>query len=101
MPKLGKRIELADCRGKVIRQNVMDQTITIMTEEGREVEKRVDELQMAQPASPPPSPAAASPPPSKPRGKGDRERGKRGRRENEPRRESNENPSRENDDREE
>ncbi len=40
MPKIGKKIELPEGRGKVIRQNVLERTITVLMEDGREVEKR-------------------------------------------------------------
>lgn len=44
MPKLGKKIELPEGRGKVIRQNVMDRTVTILLEDGREIEKKLEPL---------------------------------------------------------
>ncbi len=43
MPKLGKKIEIPEGRGKVIRQSVMDRTVTILMEDGREIEKRLDQ----------------------------------------------------------
>lgn len=39
MPKLGKKIEIPEGRGKVIRQNVLDRTITVLLEDGKEIEK--------------------------------------------------------------
>ncbi|MGV8074948.1 MAG: stage 0 sporulation family protein [Syntrophobacteraceae bacterium] len=42
MPKLGKKIEIPEGRGKVIRQNVMDRTITVLLENGQEIEKNLD-----------------------------------------------------------
>ncbi len=44
MPKLGKKIELPEGKGKVIRQNVMERTITVLLEDGREIEKRLDPI---------------------------------------------------------
>ncbi len=38
MPKLGKKVDTPKGRGKVIRQNVMDRTITVLLESGEEVE---------------------------------------------------------------
>ncbi|MHC1741777.1 MAG: stage 0 sporulation family protein [Syntrophobacteraceae bacterium] len=45
MPKIGKKIELPEGRGKVIRQNVLERTITVLMEDGREVEKRFDPIE--------------------------------------------------------
>jgi cell fate regulator YaaT (PSP1 superfamily) len=42
MPKLGKKIELPEGKGKVIRQNIMDRTVTVLLEDGREIEKHLD-----------------------------------------------------------
>lgn len=42
MPKLGKKIEIPEGKGKVIRQNIIDRTITVLMEDGREVEKQLD-----------------------------------------------------------
>ena len=39
MPKLGKKIELPEGRGKVIRQNIIERTITVLLEDGKEIEK--------------------------------------------------------------
>jgi len=44
MPKLGKKIELPEGRGKVVRQNVMQRSVTIQFEDGREIEKNLDPL---------------------------------------------------------
>jgi cell fate regulator YaaT (PSP1 superfamily) len=44
MPKLGKKIEIPEGRGKVIRQNVMDRTVTVLLEDGKEIEKHLDPL---------------------------------------------------------
>jgi len=38
MPKLGKKIEIDEGRGKVIRQNILQRCITVLLEDGREVE---------------------------------------------------------------
>ncbi len=38
MPKLGKKIDTPHGRGKVIRQNVMDRVITVLLENGQEIE---------------------------------------------------------------
>lgn len=44
MPKLGKKVDLPEGRGKVIRQNIMGRSITILMEDGREVEKQLDPI---------------------------------------------------------
>ena len=44
MPKLGKKVELPEGRGKVIRQNIMGRTVTILTEDGKEIEKQLDPI---------------------------------------------------------
>lgn len=41
MPKLGKKIEIPEGRGKVIRQNIIERTITVLLEDGKEIEKSV------------------------------------------------------------
>ena len=38
MPKVGKKIELPEGRGKVIRQNIMNGSFTVQLEDGREME---------------------------------------------------------------
>ncbi len=38
MPKLGKKIEIKQGRGKVIRQNILQRAITVLLEDGKEVE---------------------------------------------------------------
>jgi len=45
MPKIGKKIEVPEGRGKVIRQNVLDRAYTVLLEDGREVEKKLDPVQ--------------------------------------------------------
>lgn len=44
MPKLGKPITLEEGTGKVVRQNVLKQSITVRFEDRSEVEKKVSEL---------------------------------------------------------
>jgi cell fate regulator YaaT (PSP1 superfamily) len=44
MPKLGKKIELPEGRGKVVRQNVMQRSVTVQLEDGKEIEKTLDPL---------------------------------------------------------
>ena len=44
MPKLGKKVDLPEGRGKVIRQNIMGRTVTILTEDGKEIEKQLDPI---------------------------------------------------------
>jgi cell fate regulator YaaT (PSP1 superfamily) len=41
MPKLGKKIEIPEGRGKVIRQNIIERTITVLLEDGKEIEKSI------------------------------------------------------------
>jgi cell fate regulator YaaT (PSP1 superfamily) len=42
MPKLGKKIELPEGRGKVVRQNIMQRSVTVQLEDGREIEKSLE-----------------------------------------------------------
>jgi cell fate regulator YaaT (PSP1 superfamily) len=42
MPKMGKKIETPEGRGKVIRQNILDRTITVLLENGKELEITLD-----------------------------------------------------------
>jgi cell fate regulator YaaT (PSP1 superfamily) len=44
MPKLGKKVEIPEGRGKVIRQNIMGRTVTILMEDGKEIEKKLDPI---------------------------------------------------------
>ena len=44
MPKLGKRITIEEGKGKVIRQNVLKETIIIRLEDNSEVEKKIKQL---------------------------------------------------------
>lgn len=42
MPKIGKKLELPEGKGKVVRQNVMGRSYTVQLEEGREIEIELD-----------------------------------------------------------
>lgn len=42
LPKLGKKVELPEGKGKVIRQNIFDRTITVLLEDGKEIEKTIE-----------------------------------------------------------
>ena len=44
LPKVGKHIVTRSGRGKVIRQNVLNQTVTVELEEGGEVTIHASEL---------------------------------------------------------
>ena len=44
MPKLGKKVEIPEGRGKVIRQNIIGRAYTVQMEDGREIEKVLDKL---------------------------------------------------------
>jgi len=44
MPKVGKTIDLPQGKGKVVRQNVLDEKIVVDLGEGREVEVSIDEM---------------------------------------------------------
>jgi cell fate regulator YaaT (PSP1 superfamily) len=42
MPKLGKKLELPEGKGKVVRQNVMGRSYTVQLEDGKEMEIELD-----------------------------------------------------------
>jgi len=42
MPKMGKKIETPEGRGKVIRQNLIDRRVTVLLESGQEIELEID-----------------------------------------------------------
>jgi cell fate regulator YaaT (PSP1 superfamily) len=44
MPKLGKKIEIPEGRGKVVRLNVLQRIVTVQLEDGREIEKKMEPL---------------------------------------------------------
>jgi cell fate regulator YaaT (PSP1 superfamily) len=44
MPKIGKRVVTPDGKGKVIRQNILDNCVTVVFEDGEEKEIKVDSL---------------------------------------------------------
>ena len=44
MPKLGKKVMLKEGDGKVVRQNILKQTVSIRLEDSTEVEKSIQEL---------------------------------------------------------
>jgi len=44
MPKLGKKITIEEGRGKVVRQNVLKESITVRLEDKTEVEKTIQQL---------------------------------------------------------
>lgn len=56
LPKIGKKIKIPQGEGKVIRQNVLKETLTVALESGEEVELRASEVQVESPP-PPPSPS--------------------------------------------
>ncbi len=49
MPKLGKKIETPDGRGKVIRQSVLERTYTVLLETGKEMEVKLSPLESSAP----------------------------------------------------
>jgi len=49
MPKLGKSITIDEGKGKVVRLNVLKETITVRLEDNTEVEKTVAQLKKSQP----------------------------------------------------
>jgi cell fate regulator YaaT (PSP1 superfamily) len=44
LPKVGKHVVTRSGKGKVIRQNVLNQTVTLELEEGKEITLHVSEL---------------------------------------------------------
>lgn len=44
MPKVGKKIDLPEGQGKVIRQNVLERTFCVQLKDGKEIEKNLDSL---------------------------------------------------------
>lgn len=44
MPKLGKRITVEEGKGKIVRQNVLKESITIRLEDNTEIEKNIHQL---------------------------------------------------------
>jgi cell fate regulator YaaT (PSP1 superfamily) len=44
LPKVGKHIVTKSGKGKIIRQNVLNQTVTVALEEGGEVTVHVSEI---------------------------------------------------------
>ncbi|WP_457553449.1 PSP1 domain-containing protein [Desulfobacula sp.] len=44
MPKLGKKITVEEGKGKVVRQNVLKNSVTIRLEDNTEIEKKIPEL---------------------------------------------------------
>ncbi len=48
MPKLGKKVDTPEGRGKVIRQNVLERTYTVILETGKELEINLGPLESAQ-----------------------------------------------------
>jgi cell fate regulator YaaT (PSP1 superfamily) len=44
LPKVGKKVKTKQGEGKVLRQNILNETLTIVLEEGGEVEVNVSEL---------------------------------------------------------
>jgi hypothetical protein len=48
MPKIGKRIMTPEGEGKVVRQNVMEQRVVVVLDDGREIEFGASELSLEQ-----------------------------------------------------
>ena len=44
MPKLGKKITLEEGKGKIVRQNVLKESVTIRLEDNTEIEKKIKQL---------------------------------------------------------
>ncbi|MFZ2445364.1 MAG: stage 0 sporulation family protein [Syntrophobacteraceae bacterium] len=42
MPKMGKKVEIPEGKGKVVRQNVMGRAYTVLLEDGREIDINLD-----------------------------------------------------------
>ena len=49
MPKLGKTMTVEEGEGKVVRQNVLKGSITLLMDDQTEIEKMVSELETASP----------------------------------------------------
>jgi cell fate regulator YaaT (PSP1 superfamily) len=45
MPKLGKKINLKEGQGKVVRQNVLKETVTIRMEDNLEIDRNIHDLE--------------------------------------------------------
>jgi cell fate regulator YaaT (PSP1 superfamily) len=45
MPKLGKKVNLKEGAGKVVRQNVLKETVTIRMEDNTEIDRHVHDLE--------------------------------------------------------
>jgi cell fate regulator YaaT (PSP1 superfamily) len=45
MPKLGKKVNLKEGTGKVVRQNVLKETVTIRMEDNTEIDRHVHDLE--------------------------------------------------------
>jgi cell fate regulator YaaT (PSP1 superfamily) len=45
MPKLGKKITLKEGTGKVVRQNVLRESVTIRLDDSTEIEKSIKQLE--------------------------------------------------------
>lgn len=57
MPKIGKKIDTPEGRGKVIRQNILGRTITVLLENGKETEIVLGPVEETSTATPPPDEA--------------------------------------------
>jgi cell fate regulator YaaT (PSP1 superfamily) len=45
MPKLGKKINLKEGPGKVVRQNVLKETVTLRMEDNTEIDRHIHDLE--------------------------------------------------------
>jgi cell fate regulator YaaT (PSP1 superfamily) len=57
MPKVGKKIDTPEGRGKVIRQNILGRTITVLLENGKETEIVLSPIEETATDTPPPDQA--------------------------------------------
>ena len=57
MPKVGKKIDTPEGRGKVIRQNILGRTITVLLENGKETEIVLSPIEKTAPDTPSPDQA--------------------------------------------
>ncbi len=49
LPRIGKRVKVAEGEGKIIRYNLIRQTVTLEMDEGQELELSLSQLPMASP----------------------------------------------------